>query len=208
MSKNLQIVDSKAAVVGEYTLPENCFELEKGSQAVHECVVGFLAEQRAGTACTKTRGNVRGGGAKPFRQKGLGRARSGSIRNPIWVGGGTIFGPTPRSYAKKINKKVRKLALKRSFSERVEEGSVVVLDKVEFADGKTKSAKALLKALDAKSTTLLVVPEYTENIISATGNMDQMVLRSASSVNVYELLRFNKVIIAKDALDTLVKRMG
>lgn len=208
MSKNLQIVDSKAAVVGEYTLPENCFELEKGSQAVHECVVGFLAEQRAGTACTKTRGNVRGGGAKPFRQKGLGRARSGSIRNPIWVGGGTIFGPTPRSYAKKINKKVRKLALKRSFSERVEEGSVVVLDKVEFADSKTKSVKSLLKALDAKSTTLLVVPEYTENIISATGNMEQMVLRSASSVNVYELLRFNKVIIAKDALDILVKRMG
>ena len=208
MSKNLQIVDSKAAVVGEYTLPDNCFELEKGSQAVHECVVGFLAEQRAGTACTKTRGNVRGGGAKPFRQKGLGRARSGSIRNPIWVGGGTIFGPTPRSYAKKINKKVRKLALKRSFSERVEEGSVVVLDKIEFADGKTKSAKALLKALNADSTTLLVVPEYTENIISATGNMDQMVLRSASSVNVYELLRFNKVIIAKDSLDILVKRMG
>jgi len=208
MSKNLQIIDSKAAVVGEYTLPDNCFELEKGSQAVHECVVGFLAEQRAGTACTKTRGKVSGGGAKPFRQKGLGRARSGSIRNPVWVGGGTVFGPTPRSYAKKINKKVRKLALKRSFSERVEEGSVIVLDKIEFADGKTKSAKALLKAINVDSATLMVVPEYTENIISATGNMDQMVLRSASSVNVYELLRFNKVIIAKDALDILVKRMG
>ena len=208
MSKILQIVDSKAAVVGEYTLPENCFELERGSQAVHECVVGFLAEQRAGTACTKTRGNVRGGGAKPFRQKGLGRARSGSIRNPIWTGGGVIFGPNPRSYAKKINKKVRKLALKRAFSERVEEASVIVLDKVEFADGKTKSAKAFLKDLQIAKNALIVVPEYTESIISATGNLDNVVLRSAASVNVYELLRFSKVIFTKDSLDIIVKRMG
>jgi len=208
MSKILQIVDSKAAVVGEYTLPENCFELERGSQAVHECVVGFLAEQRAGTACTKTRGNVRGGGAKPFRQKGLGRARSGSIRNPIWTGGGVIFGPNPRSYAKKINKKVRKLALKRAFSERVEEASVIVLDKVEFADGKTKSAKALLKDLQIAKNALIVVPEYTESIISATANLDNAVLRSAASVSVYELLRFSKVIFTKDSLDIIVKRMG
>ncbi len=208
MSKILQIVDSKAAVVGEYTLPENCFELERGSQAVHECVVGFLAEQRAGTACTKTRGNVRGGGAKPFRQKGLGRARSGSIRNPIWTGGGVIFGPNPRSYAKKINKKVRKLALKRAFSERVEEASVIVLDKVEFADGKTKSAKAFLKDLQIAKNALIVVPEYTESIISATGNLDNVVLRSAASVNVYELLRFSKVIFTKDSLDIIIKRMG
>jgi large subunit ribosomal protein L4 len=208
MSKILQIIDSKAAVVGEYTLPENCFELEKGSQAVHECVVGFLAEQRAGTACTKTRGNVRGGGAKPFRQKGLGRARSGSIRNPIWTGGGVIFGPNPRSYAKKINKKVRKLALKRAFSERVEEVSVIVLDKIEFADGKTKSAKALLKDLQIAKNALIVVPEYTESIISATGNLDNVVLRSAASVNVYELLRFSKVIFTKDSLDIIIKRMG
>jgi large subunit ribosomal protein L4 len=208
MSKNLQIVDSKAAVVGEYTLPDNCFELEKGSQAVHECVVGFLAEQRAGTACTKTRGEVRGGGAKPFRQKGLGRARYGSNRNPVWVGGGTIFGPTPRSYAKKINKKVRRLALKRAFSERVEEGSVIVLDKIEFADGKTKSAKALLKALEIDRNALVVVPEYTESIIKATGNVDNVVLRSAASANVYELLRFSKLIFTKDSLDILVKRMG
>ncbi len=208
MSKILQIVDSKAAVVGEYTLPDNCFELERGSQAVHECVVGFLAEQRAGTACTKTRGNVRGGGAKPHRQKGTGRARSGSIRNPIWTGGGTIFGPSPRSYAKKINKKVRKLALKRALSERVEEGSLIVLDKIEFADGKTKSAKALLNDMQVAKNALIVVPEYTESIISATANLDNAVLRSAISVNVYELLRFSKVIFTKDSLDILIKRMG
>ncbi|MFA6714024.1 MAG: 50S ribosomal protein L4 [Victivallaceae bacterium] len=208
MSKNLQIIDSKAAVVGEYTLPDSCFELEKGSQAVHECVVGFLAEQRAGTACTKTRGEVRGGGAKPFRQKGTGRARSGSNRNPVWTGGGTVFGPTPRSYAKKINKKVRKLALKRAFSERIEEDSVIVLDKIEFADGKTKGAKALLSALKIDRNALLVVPEYTESIIKATGNLDNVVLRSAASANVYELLRFSKLIFTKDSLDILVKRMG
>jgi len=208
MSNILQIVDNKAAVVGEYTLPDNCFELERGSQAVHECVVGFLAEQRAGTACTKTRGNVRGGGAKPYAQKGTGRARSGSIRNPIWTGGGTIFGPNPRSYAKKINKKVRKLALKRALSERVEEGSVIVLDKIDFADGKTKSAKTFLKDLQIAKNALIVVPEYTESIISATANLDNAVLRSALSVNVYELLRFSKIICTKDSLEIIVKRMG
>ncbi|MDD5697029.1 MAG: 50S ribosomal protein L4 [Victivallaceae bacterium] len=208
MAKILQIVDCNAAVVGEYALPDNCFELEQGSQAVHECVVGFLAGQRAGTACTKTRGEVSGGGAKPFRQKGLGRARAGSSRSPLWTGGGVIFGPAPRSYAKKINKKVRQLALKRAFSERVEEDSVIVLDKIEFADGKTKSVKALLNALQLTGTGMIVVPEYTASLIKATGNLDDVVLRKAASVNVYELLRFSKLIFAKESLDILLKRMN
>ncbi|MDD5728716.1 MAG: 50S ribosomal protein L4 [Victivallales bacterium] len=207
MTKILQIVDCNAAVVGEYTLPDNCFELEKGSQAVHECVVGFLAGRRAGTASTKTRGEVSGGGAKPFRQKGLGRARAGSNRSPLWTGGGVIFGPKPRSYAKKINKKVRQLALKRAFSERVEEGSVIVLDQIGLADGKTRSANALLQTLQVTGSAMMVVPEYTETIVSATGNLNDVVLRRAASVNVYELLRFSKLIFAKDSLDILLKRM-
>jgi large subunit ribosomal protein L4 len=207
MSKKLQILDCKGASVGDYVLPDNCLELEKGEQAVHEAVVAFLAGQRAGTACTKTRGDVRGGGAKPFRQKGLGRARSGSIRNPIWTGGGTIFGPTPRSFAKKINKKVRKLALKRAFSERVEEGNVIVIDKFEVADHKTKSAKAVFESLKIDRNALLSVPEYEESIICATGNIDNVVLRKALSVNVYELLRFNKLIFTKDALDAFIQRL-
>ncbi len=207
MSKKLEIVDCKGAAVGEYTLPDNCLELEKGSQAVHECVVAFLGAQRAGSACTKTRGKVRGGGAKPFRQKGLGRARSGSIRNPIWTGGGTIFGPEPRSYAKKINKKVKKLALKRAISERIEEGRVIVLDKFDV-EGKTKNAKNVLDALKVDRNALLAVGEFDEKNICATGNLDNLVLRRGMSVNVYELLRFEKIIFTKDALDAFIRRLG
>ena len=106
MSNTLDILDCKGTRVGEYVIPEGVIELEKGEQAVHDTVTAYLAGQRAGTACTKTRGEVSGGGAKPFRQKGLGRARAGSSRSPVWVGGGTIFGPRPRSFAKKVNKKV------------------------------------------------------------------------------------------------------
>ena len=116
MSNTLDILDCKGARVGEYVIPEGVIELEKGEQAVHDAVVAYLAGLRAGTACTKTRGEVSGGGAKPFRQKGTGRARSGSSRSPVWVGGGTIFGPRPRSFAKKVNKKVLQLALKRALS--------------------------------------------------------------------------------------------
>ena len=119
MSNTLDILDCKGARVGEYVIPEGVIELEKGEQAVHDAVVAYLAGLRAGTACTKTRGEVSGGGAKPFRQKGTGRARSGSSRSPVWVGGGTIFGPRPRSFAKKVNKKVLQLALKRALSERI-----------------------------------------------------------------------------------------
>ena len=107
MSKSLDILDCQGAKVGEYAIPEGVIEMEKGSQAVHDAVVAYLAGQRAGTACTKTRGEVRGGGAKPWRQKGRGGARAGSNRSPVWVGGGTIFGPVPRSYAKKVNKNVK-----------------------------------------------------------------------------------------------------
>ena len=208
MSKKLNIIDCKGENVGEYVLPDNCLEFEKGNQAVHEAVVAFLAEQRAGTACTKTRGKVRGGGAKPFKQKGLGRARTGSIRNPIWTGGGTIFGPTPRSFSKKVNKKALKLALKRAFSARIEEGCVVVIDQFDIPDGKTKSAQTVFKQLEVKTNALLVVPEYEEKVICATGNIDSVVLRKGLSINVYELLRFDKLIFTKDALDAFLGRLG
>ena len=128
MSKKLDILNCQGARVGEYVLPDEIIELEKGEQAVHDVIVAFMAGQRAGTASTKTRGLVSGGGAKPFRQKGLGRARAGSSRSPVWVGGGTIFGPQPRDFSKKVNKKVAKLALRRAFSERVVDGSVIVID--------------------------------------------------------------------------------
>ena len=132
MSAKIDILDTNGNVTGSYELKDEYIELEKGAQAVHDVVTAYLAGIRAGTASTKTRSEVSGGGAKPFKQKGTGRARAGSNRSPIWRHGGIIFGPKPRSFAKKVNKKVKKLALKRSFSERVKENSVFIVEKFEF----------------------------------------------------------------------------
>ena len=209
MSKTLDILDSKGVRVGEYVIPETALELEKGEQAVRDAVVAFLAEQRAGTASTKTRGEVRGGGAKPFRQKGTGRARAGSSRSPIWLGGGVIFGPQPRSYAKKVNKKIATLALKRAFSERIVEGDIVIVDKFDLVDHKTKNAKAILDALKVNErSVLLSVAEFDECTVCATGNLPNVALRKSQSVNVYELLRFNKLVFTKEGLDLFIERLG
>ena len=209
MSNILDILDCSGVKVGEYTIPEGVIEMEKGAQAVHDAVVAYLAGARAGTACTKTRGLVRGGGAKPWRQKGRGGARAGSGRSPVWVGGGTIFGPQPRSFAKKVNKKVLVLTLKRALSERIAEGDVVVLDKFAIADHKTRSAYAVLKNLKIQNDTImLTVSEYDEATVCATGNIPNLVLRRSGTVNVYELLRFKKLVFSKDALDAFIGRLA
>ena len=209
MSNILDILDCSGVKVGEYTIPEGVIEMEKGAQAVHDTVVAYLAGARAGSACTKTRGLVRGGGAKPWRQKGRGGARAGSNRSPVWVGGGTIFGPQPRSFAKKVNKKVLVLALKRALSERIAEGDVVVLDKFAIADHKTRSAYAVLKNLKIQNDTImLTVSEYDEATVCATGNIPNLVLRRSGTVNVYELLRFKKLVFIKDALDAFIGRLA
>ena len=208
MAKTLDILNCQGAKVGDYTIPEGAIEMEKGAQAVHDAVVAYLAGLRAGTACTKTRGEVRGGGAKPFRQKGRGAARAGSSRNPVWTGGGVAFGPRPRSFAKKINKKVLTLALKRAFSERVEEGDVMVLDSFAIADHKTKSAFAVLKNIKvADDTVMLAVPEYDEATLCATGNIATLAVRRSAVVNTYELLRFKKLVFTKEALDAFIGRL-
>ena len=209
MSNILDILDCTGARVGEYTIPEGVIEMEKGAQAVHDAVVAYLAGTRAGTACTKTRGLVSGGGAKPWRQKGRGGARAGSSRSPVWVGGGTIFGPQPRSFAKKMNKKVLVLALQRALSERIAEGDVIVLDKFALPDHKTRSAVAVLKNINvADETVLLSVPEYEEAAVCATGNLPNLVLRRSATVNVYEMLRFKKLVFTKDALDAFIGRLA
>ena len=209
MSKILNIVNCQGDNVGEYTIPDNVIEMKKGGTALHDAVVAIRAGRRAGTACTKTRGLVRGGGAKPFRQKGRGGARAGSSRSPVWTGGGTIFGPQPRSFAKKVNKKVFTLALKRAFSERLNEDAIVVVDKFELPDHKTKNAVAILKKLDLYNClTLLTVPAYENTVVCATGNIPNLVLRRSGTVNVYELLRFKKLVFSKDALDAFIGRLA
>ena len=209
MSKILNILNCQGENVGEYTIPDNVIELKKGGTALHDAVVAIRAGRRAGTACTKTRGLVRGGGAKPFRQKGRGGARAGSSRSPVWVGGGTIFGPQPRSYAKKMNKKVLALALKRALAERIEEGDVMVLDKFALPDHKTRNAYAVLKNLKIQDETIMLsLNEFDEASICATGNIPNLIVRRAATVNVYELLRFKKLVFCKDALDAFIGRLA
>lgn len=208
MPKNLDIYDCKGAVVGAYELQDSCLEMDKGTQAVHDCVVAFLAGQRAGTACTKTRGEVRGSGAKPWRQKGTGRARVGSIRSPIWRHGGVIFGPKPRSFAKKVNKKVRTLALKRAFSDRVSDNVVSVLNAFELAEPKTKAALAIFQNLKVDGTVMMVVKDYDEMVDRATGNLPNVLVIKAGTVNVYQLLYFQKIVFTKDAMDEFLQRLA
>ncbi len=209
MSMNIDIVNIKGEKVGDYTLDDSCLEFDKGSQAVHDVVNGFLAEFRCGTASTKTRGEVSGSGKKPFKQKGLGRARAGSTRNPVWRHGGVVFGPNGRKYTIKLNAKVKQLALKRSFSERIKDGSVIVVDQFALADHKTKNAVAALKALKANDVKVLIsVKDYDDNLLSATGNLPTAMLIKAASVNPYQILYSDKLLFTKEALDEFVKRLA
>jgi len=200
----LNILDVKGASVGEYSIDDSCLEFEKGTQAVHDTVVAILAGERAGTASTKTRGEVSGGGKKPWKQKGLGRARTGSIRNPIWRGGGITFGPQPRSFAKKINKKVRALALKRAFSERLKESSVVMLDSFDAVGSKTKAMKSALDSVKVTGNVLIVVDDYSDALLKAAANLSEGLLIKAGSVNVYQMIRFKNVIFTKAGMDSFI----
>ena len=208
-NKVIDILNVKGEKVGDYTIDDSFIELEKGAQAVHDAVVGFLAETRAGTASTKTRAEVSGTGKKPFKQKGGGRARAGSTRNPVWRHGGVAFGPKPRDFSIKLNAKVRKLALKRSFSDSLNGDAIVVVDSLDIPDGKTKSFAAVLKALKLDGSKLLVaIPDYEENLLRASGNMYDVFTLKADSVNTYHILDSDKILFTKDALDAFIKRLA
>ncbi len=193
---------------GTCEVNEAWLEREKGEQAVHDAVVSYLANQRAGTASTKTRGKVRGGGAKPYRQKGTGHARAGSTRSPIWRGGGTTFGPQPRSFSKKVNKRVKKLALRRAFTERIEAGDVLVIDQLDVTEPKTKAIVAALKGVEAGENVLIIDQELTENVRLAVRNLPKCEAVVAANVNVYQMLLHRKVVITSSGLESLGKRLG
>jgi len=209
MAKKLKITDISGADKGEFDIKPEWLEMEKGAQAVHEVVVAYLAAARAGTASTKTRSEVSGTKSKPFRQKGRGSARAGSVTSPLWRGGGVIFGPKPRSFAKRVNKKTKTLALKRAFSERLAEDAVVVVDEITLKDHKTKSFLAILDKLGLKGEKLLVVvSDYDQNILRASGNLKDVLVLKAASVNVYQLLLRNKILFTKDALEEFSGRLA
>ena len=207
MEKNIQIVNREGSPVGEFTVEDKWVELEKGEQAVHDVVVAYRAALRAGTASTKSRSDVKGGGAKPYRQKGTGRAKAGTPTSPVWSGGGVAFGPKPRVFYKKVNKKVRQLALKRVFSEKLSESSVHIIDSLEFSDHKTKNTVELMKNLKLSKKVLMVVKDYDENALLATGNIPNLLLMKAGSVNVYQLLHYCNVLFSEEAIKEFVGRL-
>ncbi len=207
MESTLSVINGDGSPAGDFSLDPGCLEMEKGEQAVHDAVVSFLSKHRAGTASAKTRGEVRGSGGKPYRQKGTGRARAGSVKSPIWRGGGVVFGPKPRSFTKNINSKVRKLALKRAFSERVAADDVIVVENIALEDHKTKSMLRFLATIQAGEDALVVVDDIDENLELASGNLPDVEVMEASSVNPYWLLLFKKIIFTRESLNSFTARL-
>ena len=194
------VYNISGAQVGEIELADSVFGIEPNKSVLHEAVVMQLASLRQGTHKVKGRSEVRGGGRKPWKQKGTGRARQGSIRAPQWVGGGTVFGPTPRSYAYKLPKKVRRLAIKSALSSKVLDNQIIVLDELNMNAPKTKEFQAILNNLKVDRTALVVVPEYNDNVALSARNIPTVKLLAADGVNVYDVLNHQKLIITKDAV--------
>lgn len=178
----------------------------KGMQALHETVVAYRANRRQGTACTKTRNEVAGSGKKLWNQKGTGRARMGSVRSPIWRGGGTVWGPRPRDYSKKIPKKVKTLAFRRALTSRINDGDVLTTPSFAIADGKTKSFIKQLSTLTDASKVLVLAGSFDESTFRSGRNVQSVQLLNASDVNAEHLLNFQKIVVVGDALEILAKR--
>src|SRR5699024_3293663 len=185
---------------GEVELNDTIFGIEPNDNVVRDVVLMQRASLRQGTHAVKNRSAVRGGGKKPWRQKGTGRARAGSTRSPIWVGGGTIFGPTPRSYAYKIPKKVSRLALKSVLAQKVLDDSFVVVDSFEFAQPKTKDFAASLKSLNVNSKVLVVLEDGDDNTARSARNLKNVTVLSAKGLNVLNVINSDKLVITKGAL--------
>ncbi len=197
------IYNISGAKVGDIELSENVFGAAVRSDVMHEVVVNYLANQRQGTQSTKTRSEVRGGGIKPWRQKGTGRARQGSIRAAQWVGGGVALGPKPRDYGYAVNKKVKRLALKSALSSKVEDNDLIVLDAMSFDTIKTKQVADVLKNLGISEKALFVLPENDKNVVMSARNIKGVDTTFVGEINTYEVLNHTKCIILKDAVAKL-----
>ena len=196
------LYNMKAEKVGEIELSDAVFGIEANKEAMHTMVVNYLANQRQGTQSTKTRTEVRGGGIKPWRQKGTGRARQGSIRAPQWTGGGVALGPKPRSYRFTVNKKLRRLAFKSALSTKVAENEIIVIDELKLDSFKTKEMAAVLKAFEVENA-LLVTAEKDENVVRSAANIPGIKTSMASNLNVYDVIKYNKFIVTKDAVSKI-----
>ena len=186
--------------VSEVELNEEIFGIVPNEAVVHTVLVNYLANQRQGTQSTKTRAEVRGGGRKPWRQKGTGRARQGSIRAPQWIKGGIALGPKPRSYKYRVNKKERRLALKSVLSSKVMENQLVVVDSLPLKEIKTKSMVSALNNLKVEGKTLIVLPEKNENVQKSARNIENVKTSLVNTMNIYDLLKYNKLVLTLDAV--------
>ena len=188
--------------VSDMELSESVFAVEVNEYALHQVVVALLANKRQGTQSTKTRSEVRGGGAKPWRQKGTGSARQGSIRAPQWIKGGIVFAPKPRDYRNSVPKSMRKVAMKSALTSKVQENQMIILDTLNFEAPKTKNIVEMLKALEANKA-LIITAESNEVVYKSARNIQGISIIPANNINVYDLLKYEKLIITKDAVSKI-----
>ena len=191
----VDVYDIKGKKVSDVELAEAIFGIEPNEAIVHSVLVNYLANQRQGTQSTKTRAEVRGGGRKPWRQKGTGRARQGSIRAPQWVKGGIALGPKPRSYKYTVNKKERRLAIKSLLSSKVIEKELTVVDKLELSEIKTKTMVKALADLKVEGKTLIVLPENNKNVLMSARNIEGVKTITLNNINVFDLLKYNNLVL-------------
>ena len=196
----IQVKNMQGADVEELALNDAVFGVEPNKAVMHEVVVNYLAGLRAGTSCTKSRVEVRGGGRKPWRQKGTGRARAGTSRSPLWRGGAIIFGPKPRDYSYRVNKKKVALAMRSALSDKVTENAMFVLDALSFEAPKTKDMIKVLEALGTDKKTLLVLPELDEVVVKSARNIKGITPVTVAELNTYDILNHNNIVITKDAV--------
>jgi large subunit ribosomal protein L4 len=203
----LTVKDIQGRDQGELEVKFPLIENNRGVQAVHDVVTAYRANQRLGTACTKTMGEVAGSGRKPWRQKGTGRARAGSFASPLWRGGGVVFGPKPRDFSKKVNGKVKNLALLKAVSERLKAGDVLVVADLKLSDQKTKGFVGVLKALDLNRRVLVVETTADRNLTLAARNVPNVEITTSDELNTYQVLKSHKLLFTRSAFEKLEERL-
>ncbi len=197
---SIKVLNMTGKEVSTVQLSDTIFGIEPNVSVMHQMVVNYLANQRQGTQSTLTRTEVRGGGRKPWRQKGTGHARQGSIRAPQWVHGGIALGPKPRSYKYTLNKKVRRLAMKSALSSKVLTNDIIVLDAIKMEEFKTKNMVEMLKAIGAEGKALIVMPEVDTKVIKSASNIPGVKTTLVNTLNVYDILNYDKFIVVQDAV--------
>ena len=199
---NVSVYNMEGKEVGTMELNDAVFGVDVNEHLVHMAVVAQLANKRQGTQKAKTRSEVSGGGRKPWRQKGTGHARQGSTRAPQWTGGGVVFAPTPRDYTIRLNRKEKRLALKSALTSRVQENKLIVLDELKFDEIKTKKMQAVMDALKV-SKALVILNENDENVVRSARNIKNVQTALTNTINVYDILKYNTVIVTKAAVATI-----